>query len=359
MTIKTAQQSALNFVNDHARLRKNKAQEKLKHILAMTNVSESDFNKSLNTFKSNTCIALHFHPDRLNEDYKSVIESLLETGIYKSQFETFISNGLVSPHLGGDRDQWEAKLFGNSYGASVLGRPKYGSLKVFSNWDGPSPRFGSCYFILNPETSRHCTFTYLDSHHSPDERGTYDEFDDILAALLAEIFTRSSALGNNNITVSQLIQAFSTARVNATLIDLTTDPSRNLDHYIEAQVHAEVSLSKDVSTLVADPSFKGTMIETMMTTLCDKNKIKLIWHPGFVLPTSDVPSNFRGPTMPTLAQRISTNGFFTAAHIGAAAASVKRNPSAWVDRGPAADVLKELKLLWHVLLKFGKQPKGS
>ena len=33
---------------------------------------------------------------------------------------------------------------------------------------------------------------------------------------------------------------------------------RNLNHYIEAQVHGDVILSEDVDYLVADPSFSST-----------------------------------------------------------------------------------------------------
>lgn len=37
--------------------------------------------------------------------------------------------------------------------------------------DGPAPRFGSCYFLLSPKVSSRSTYTYLDSHQDPKEKG--------------------------------------------------------------------------------------------------------------------------------------------------------------------------------------------
>ena len=68
---------------------------------------------------------------------------------------------------------------------------------------------------------------------------------------------------------------------------------------------------------------------------------------------ADVPSDFSGPTMPSLAKRVAADGFLDVKKIGDAAASLKRNPEAWSDRGSEKDALQELKLLWHVLLRFG------
>ncbi|MDR4458522.1 DUF3626 domain-containing protein, partial [Bacillus tropicus] len=65
--------------------------------------------------KSHARIALHFHPDRLDSSRKSVAEALLEQGIYKSQFETVLSNGSVSAYPGGERDLWEQRIVGGAY----------------------------------------------------------------------------------------------------------------------------------------------------------------------------------------------------------------------------------------------------
>jgi hypothetical protein len=75
---------------------------------------------------------------------------------------------------------------------------------------------------------------------------------------------------------------------------------------------------------------------------------------GFALFVDEVPMDFRGPSMPSLAQRIARNGLVDTCTIGSAVMDLKINPSAWSDRGTYKDVLQELKLLWHVLVRYGK-----
>jgi hypothetical protein len=129
--------------------------------------------------------------------------------------------------------------------------------------------------------------------------------------------------------------------------------ARNLNHYIEAQIHGLLHLERDVERLVADPSFQNQTMGELLQTLCVKNNIALCWHHGFQIKVADVPSDFRGPTMPSLAQRIARQGSVDASLIGQAAIDVKRNPHQWRDRGTSEQCLQELKLLWHVLVQYG------
>jgi hypothetical protein len=195
----------------------------------------------------------------------------------------------------------------------------------------------------------------LDSHQDPREKGTYDAFDFILAALLEEVFTRDFALGEKNLTPTKLVQeVFYQLDKDLKNQVRTKTPSRNLNHYIEAQVHGEISLKEDVDVLVADPSFKGTPIGQVLEDLCLQYSIELYWHRGYVLPVDNVPFDFRGPSMPSLARRIAQNNSINAQTIGTAVLDLKSNPTSWRDRGPNEEILQELKLLWHVLVKFGK-----
>jgi hypothetical protein len=50
-----------------------------------------------------------------------------------------------------------------------------------------------------------CTYTYLDSHQDPKEKGTYEEFNIILAALMKEVFFRDFAIGEKNLPPCKLI----------------------------------------------------------------------------------------------------------------------------------------------------------
>ncbi len=351
-----AQKAALAYVTDYARGRKSGAQKKYREVLKMANIPEDDYVEAVSVIKRNARVALHFHPDRPDSDGLTVAQSLLSEGLYRSQFETQISNGSITAFPGGDRDQWERELFGAAYhqaGVTPSERPKYGALDLMLHADGPSPRFGSCYFLLKPTVSKRCSFTYLDSHYNPEEKGTYDEFDDIMAALLFEAFVRDSAIGEPDLTPRRLIDHLCHHLIHPFHDPTTRLARRNLNHYIEAQIHGDVTLAEDVEILVTDPSFIDTPTGDVLNQLCEKYKIKHYFHCGFALDVDAVPEDFRGPTMPSLAQRIATDAYLTASMIGPAVMELKQQPAAWADRGTVDEVLHEFKLLWHVLVRCG------
>ncbi|RJX40605.1 DUF3626 domain-containing protein [Paenibacillus pinisoli] len=351
-----AQQLAIQHIGSYARARKDDAESIIQEVLAMSNIADVTLGQAIKSINDHARVALHFHPDRLNSAKKSIAEALLEEGVYKSQFETLLSNGSVSAYPGGQRDVWEEQLFGGAYqteGTTNAERPKYGALNLMLHPDGPAPRFGSCYLLLRPHMTSRCTFTYMDSHQGPEEKGTLEEFSLVLAALLQDAFQNEYALGERELTPGKLMKHL-TSKLSFPL----QDPSdrlvrRNLNHYIEAQVHSVVSLKEDTEALVADPSFQETKTGEALEQLCRRYDIRLYWHAGFALDAAEVPSDFRGPAMPSLARRIAVNGRIDAYAIGAAAAEVARNPDAWSDRGSAKDMLQELKLLWHVLVRYG------
>ncbi|UUZ82421.1 DUF3626 domain-containing protein [Paenibacillus sp. P26] len=320
----------------------------------MSNIARDTYEDAVSRLKSKARVALHFHPDRLVADGTSVARALLEQGVYRSQFETFISNGGVSAYPGGARELWEKRMFGGAYDDASPGeRPKYGALDLGLHPDGPAPRFGSCYFLLSPRISSRCTFTYLDSHQDPSEKGTYAEFNDIAAALLKDAFFREDAIGERGLTPRKFIDHLM-QHLDRPLPDrIARGPGRNLNHYIEAQVHGDVDLNKDVELLVADPSFKGTETGRLLEQMARRYAIGLDWHMGFAMRAEEVPADFRGPAMPSLAERIARNGLVDAGAIGFSAADLKRNPAAWSDRGTYDEVLQELKYMWHVLVRFG------
>jgi hypothetical protein len=115
-----------------------------------------------------------------------------------------------------------------------------------------------------------------------------------------------------------------------------------------------ISLRDDVEQLIADPSFQGTDTGKVLNLICDKYEIDLSWHRGFALALDEVPSDFRGPSMPSLAKRIATKSYLDVQMIGKAAASVRRYPESWSDVASHKELLQEMKLLWHVLVKYGK-----
>ena len=163
-------------------------------------------------------------------------------------------------------------MFGGAYHAAdvtAADRPKYGALDLIRHPDGPSFRFGSCYFVLQGAVSRRTSFTFAGSELTlaSERLGTIDKMDCLMAALLTEVASGGVAqiawppgltptLGIKDLTVSGLLKHLCR--------DLRTpyqDPSisaagRTLDSFIEAQVHGPIDLRHDVERLVIDPSFE-------------------------------------------------------------------------------------------------------
>lgn len=303
-------------------------------------------------------LTLNFHPDRLLADGRTVAAALDAEGVYRSQFETGISNGGLTAFPGGDRDRWEESLFGGAYqapGVLPADRPKYGGLNLLDHPDGACPRFGSCHLRLRPEVLARATFCFGDSHLGPRDLGTVDVFEPVLAALLAATDGTGISLGVPGDVVT-LVRSLLRRRE-----DVAGAPGaagRALDDYIEAQIHGELSLARDVEAIVVDPSFHGTEAGATLDTIARRHGVALHWHAGFELPVDRVDPDFRGPAIPLLAARVHAEFArpgepIDAALIGRAAASVVTEPSRWADRGPTEVTLQHLKQLWHVLVRFG------
>ncbi|KAE9364105.1 hypothetical protein N431DRAFT_432193 [Stipitochalara longipes BDJ] len=350
-SLHSSQQKAIAQLRSDAISLRSAAIDTLTSILRMSNLPFSSLDLAITSIRQHASVVLHFHPDR-PVGLRTVAKGLLEDGIYKSQFETGISNGSVSAHLGGDRDEWERLLFNGAYnGVEAIHRPKYGALDLMRNSDGPAPRFGSCFFVLKPEVSTRSTFTFGGSQADPKYRGTLNELHAILSASFQECFTHDFALGVSNIRPSQLMERILNLGVPS---QVQVSPSRNLDHFVEAQVHGDITLDHDILELVADPSFRNCDIGQDLEAMSIRYNFPLRWHQGFHMQATNVPMDFRGPSMPFLALRVARDGVIDAKAIGTGARELSRDQNAWKERGTHAEVLQELKLLWHVLVRFGE-----
>ncbi|MCZ7437442.1 DUF3626 domain-containing protein [Micromonospora sp. WMMC241] len=306
-------------------------------------------------------LTVNFHPDRLLRDGRTVVGALDDEGVYRSQFATGISNGGLTAFPGGDRDVWERSMFGGAYqrpGVGPAERPTYGGLNLLDHPDGACPRFGSCHLRLRPEVSTRTTFTFGDSHLGPTEVGTLAVFEPVLAALLDATESTGVSLGVSGMDTGALLRALLSRRERA-----SARAGRALDDYIEAQVHGELRLDRDVEAVVVDPSFRGTDDGRRLALLARRHGFVLDWHAGFELPVDGVDAEFRGPDIPPLAARVHAEFGrpgepLHAALIGRAAASLVREPQRWADRGAAEVTWQHLKQLWHVLVWFGR-PAGS
>jgi hypothetical protein len=266
-------------------------------------------------------ITVNFHPDRLAADGRTVIDGLAAGGVYRTQYETGISNG----GLGGDRPLWERRMFGDSGS-----RPVYGALNLAGHPDGAAPRFGSCHLVLCSHVNLRATFSLGDSHTLAGILGTATTFGAVWDGLVAQVTRTGQALA---------VTATDAAAWQAALAVPRADAGRALDDYVEAHVHGTLAVGADVAAVVADPSFRGTPVEAGLRSLA----VPVRWHRGFHLDAAAFPDGLRGPEAPRLARDIAVRygePVLNAEIIGRAARD--------------GDPPQIVKYLWHILVMRGR-----
>lgn len=257
------QQNALNAIRERAQVRTSEYYPYVKRICAPFHV---DVNSLMNNVLHSS-ITINFHPDRLSNNGKTVIENLLEQGQYHGQFRTGTTNGGKTAYVGGDRFLWEQSLFCDSYPCDAVDRPKYGALNLLRYIDGASARFGSCFLVLKHGVMQRCTFAYGDSSTNPTTLCTSDTFIGVLAELLGDVEKKNRLL---NRVVSFQQEALATLmNPNFRLKSM----GRNLDYCIEAHIHGDISLQEDVDCFYLDESFRHTLFADQARLLCEKMKL--------------------------------------------------------------------------------------
>jgi hypothetical protein len=358
-----AQARAIENVRSKAEAEQAEARQAIDTLLQAEGISATA-EDLVRKIKQTAVVTVNFHPDRLCNDGRPVATALFEDGIYRSQFETGISNGGLNRIVGGKRDVWEQNLWGNAYladGVSPNERPKYGGLNLMDYADGACPRFGSCHFRLRQSVLDHTSFTFGDSNR--DEKtdpkqsvGLIGTFEPVLAEFLADASKRGVILGKRDISlqswVNELLALDENVRQNYSHNIL----GRALDEYIEAQVHSPISLERDIDGVILDPSFKGTATGKLLEEMASKYSFTVDWHNGFRIDIKDVPSEFRVKELPDFARFVGDmvgSDTLDAANIGQAAVMIVSNPSEWEAWGTADEALQLVKYLWHTLVVFG------
>ena len=346
------QKAAIHAVKTYAQAKVPSHQAYVDSICEPFNIS----GKSLAGKVLKRPVTINFHPDRLSNNGKTVIENLLAEGQYLSQFSTGTTNGGTGIFAGGNRFTWEQNLFADAYPHQALDRPKYGALNLFKYLDGASARFGSCFFMLKPAVQSRCTFAYGDSSTNPTTLCTGDTFIGIIAAMFADVKANGRLL--NQVVASERMAL-------ATMLNPSVEMKhmgRNLDYCIETHIHGDVSLADDVDCFYMDESFRGTIFHEHGEVLCKKYGIKLGWTPRRQMHVADIDGIFRSEKMPPLARRIDSefggssgdnSGIITAALIGHASRDSMINADRWRDFGTEADMFMYFKQLWHTIAYFG------
>lgn len=75
-----------------AKVRQAEAKQSINDLLQSEGIEVSAVDL-IYKIKQTAVVTVNFHPDRLSSDGRAVVTALFEDGIYKSQFETGISNG--------------------------------------------------------------------------------------------------------------------------------------------------------------------------------------------------------------------------------------------------------------------------
>ena len=302
-------------------------------------------------------VTINFHPDRLvliDGQYLTVIECLFRDGEYRCQFETHTSNGGLTAYIGGDRYNWEQRLFHDAYPDTALDRPKYGALNIFGYADGASTRFGSCFIELRPEVASRVTFALGDSSTAPDCVATQDSFANIAAGLLYS-YERTQTL------LDRVFSCESDA-VATLLYSAHTDSSqnrrlgRNLDYCIEAHVHGPIRLARDVRRLCIDDSYRGSAVERDAVRLCQSYGFEFGYIPRRVVGLDRIGAIFRGERIVRLAECAAERyqvDKIDAELLGRISQSCTLKPYEWSEIGDEIELFQAVKQLWHTLAFFG------
>ncbi len=372
-----ANRAALAQVAAHAERERSRHMARIRSVLAAARV-DADADALLGAVSSNGALTMSFHPDRLLADGRSVAQALYDDGVYRSQFETRISNGGLTAYPAGDRDSWERALFAGAYqtpGVPASERPKYGGLNLMNHLNGACPRFGSCHLRLRHAATERATLIFGDSAAKPTDIGVIGAFAPVFAPLLETIASGSGALGRADVDVRSFVEGLMRGDHARGRGVFAPAMAHTLNDYIEAQVHGELRLATDAEAVVIDPAFRGTPAGELLLRAARRHGMQAEWHPGFALALSDVPQD--APDAPDAAlmrwQAFCANGRalrlarrvaeeqdseprLDAANIGQAAVSVVLEPERWQDWGEPHEVLVHLKDLWLMLVADGQPP---
>jgi hypothetical protein len=292
-------------------------------------------------------VTVNFHPDRRTALGVTVADGLYDAGWYHSQFTTGVSNGSRSAVPGGERDEWERRLFEGAYHRREqleLARPIYGALDVLTDGHGGSPRFGSSFLVLKSNVRDRSTYCVGDSHAGPRDVGTMAEPASLLAGLFeaaaaGRLLDRQLGLGEWLALLEGKPRLSSVARV--------------LDGYVEAQIHGGVNLAEDVESVVLDPSFRDELAGETLLRAGDRYGFPVTWHRGSEVAAEAIPSDFRAAQTPEIARRVArADGLVDAAAIGRAARLIEFSPPLLAGDPPDSE-LQQLKYLWHAVLALG------
>ena len=98
------QTKALEYIIDSASRRRAEAINTINKTLAFAGININKYIEAMKSLCMNARIDVHFHPERLSLNGKSVAEGILSEGIFRNQYDTGLSSGSTTAFPGGERD---------------------------------------------------------------------------------------------------------------------------------------------------------------------------------------------------------------------------------------------------------------
>ena len=145
-----AHRAALSHIQDLVRGREQVTSPRVLEFLRRAGCTLETYREAMECVRRHARVVVHFHPDRIGIQSKTVAQALFEEGVYRSQFETGLSTASLTAFPGGPRDTWERQLFGGAYHTQPGPRLVQGDTW---EWDGkswisrqdmgPAPRYGA------------------------------------------------------------------------------------------------------------------------------------------------------------------------------------------------------------------------
>jgi len=324
-------------------------------------------------------VTVNFHAGRLLDDGRSVAQVLCEDGVYECRFPAPLPGERLSAHPGSDPDHWRTSMRvarGAGNGDGDRAQPTHGGLDLLDQHNGACPRFGACHLRLRPAALERASVRFgARPPTAADDQGLLP----ILADILDSVAATGRLLGRAGVDVPAFVAAV-LDRERPREGPLAPAMNRSLDDYVAAQVAGPVDLRTDVDALVIDPSYAGTRTGILLVSAARRHGVRTRWHPGAVLPVSEIPNAAprrdgeelavwqafcaHGRARRLAEQVVRTTDqrdggpFLNAAVITSAATSAVRDPQRWESWGVPSEVLTALKYLWLLVVRYGRPVSG-
>ena len=254
------QLQAVNYVKDKAKSMHEASLKQLQGRAKSQGFSPEVLQQCLDYIRDDAPIVIHVA--------EKTLSLLVKDTHYRNLFETNTSGGSRAKTA---RKNWEANMFGNSYGrarCSAFCRPKYGTLNYSGDIQGVNAArcYGALVLILQPHVRHRSTFYKQDTGGfvATATLATNEYYGHILNAY-------------DNRELSDVLNVCTSARIGGLRSKCTT--------YKEVQIHGPVCLATDILALSVPGRERAAsqQLREAVVAFQEKTKCNILWQ-GDLLP---------------------------------------------------------------------------